>query len=127
MATTNELSILVVDDNPEDRKSLKRILESAAYSVVEAGSGKDALAAIEKTTFEFMILDLGMPDMDGFDVLRRVRYKHPELRIIVVSGFMQGRMLEPAKLLGANATLDKNLARDLLLPMVRSLLKNPKP
>src|ERR1700730_10585056 len=107
MATTNELSILVVDDNPEDRKSLKRILESAAYSVVEAGSGKDALAAIEKTTFEFMILELGMPDMDGFDVLRRVRYKHPELRIIVVSGFMQGRMLEPAKLLGANATLDK--------------------
>jgi two-component system, OmpR family, KDP operon response regulator KdpE len=127
MATTNELSILVVDDNPEDRKSLKRILESAAYSVVEAGSGKDALAALEKTTFEFMILDLGMPDMDGFDVLRTVRYKHPELRIIVVSGFMQGRMLEPAKLLGANATLDKNLARDLLLPMVRSLLKNPKP
>ena len=74
-----------------------------------------------------MILDLGMPDMDGFDVLRTVRYKHPELRIIIVSGFMQGRMLEPAKLLGANATLDKNLAGDLLLPMVRSLLKNPKP
>jgi hypothetical protein len=43
----------------------------------------------------------------------------------VVSGFMQGRMPEPAKLLGADATLDKNLAIDFLLPMVRLFLKNP--
>ena len=46
MAETEALSILIVDDNPDDRKSFKRILESAAYSVVEAGSGKEALAAV---------------------------------------------------------------------------------
>jgi|ERR1700730_14994888 CheY-like chemotaxis protein len=126
MAETEALSILIVDDNPDDRKSFKRILESAAYSVVEAGSGKEALAAVEKTRFALMLLDLSMPDMDGFDVLRTVRSKQPELKIVVVSGFMQGGMLEPAKLLGADATLDKNLVAGSLLPLVRSLLKNPK-
>jgi DNA-binding NarL/FixJ family response regulator len=69
-----------------------------------------------------MTLDLIMPDMDGFDALRTVRSKHPELKIIVVSGFRQGSMNKAAKSLGAAATLDKNLATPLLLPMVCDLL-----
>jgi CheY-like chemotaxis protein len=63
------------------------MLESAGYSVVESSSGKEALTAAEKTTFELMPFDLNMPDMDGFDVLRAVRSKHPELKIVAVSGF----------------------------------------
>jgi DNA-binding NarL/FixJ family response regulator len=72
-----------------------------------------------------MIFDLSMPDMDGVDVLRAVRSKHLELKIIAISGFMHGRMLGVAKSLGADATLDKDLT-DFLLPMVRKLLENPK-
>jgi CheY-like chemotaxis protein len=115
-----------VDDNPDDRESFKRILEKAGYPVFEGSSGKEALAAVEKTSFALMILDLSMPDMDGFEVLRAVRSKQPELKIVMVSGFLQGRMLESAKSLGADATLDKNLAIDLLLSTVGDLLKNPK-
>jgi DNA-binding NarL/FixJ family response regulator len=65
-----------------------------------------------------MILDLSMPDLDGFDVLRAVRSKQPELKIVAVSGFLHGKMLEPAKSLGADATLDKKLAASVLVPMV---------
>ena len=119
-------SILVVDDNPDHRKMLRSRLESGGYSVVEANSGKEALAAIEKTRFALMILDLSMPDMDGFDVLRAVRSTRRELKIIVVSGLMHGKALESAKFLGADATMDKDQTSDLLLPMVRDLLKNPK-
>jgi two-component system cell cycle response regulator CtrA len=72
------------------------------------------------------LLDLSMPDLDGFDVLRAVRSKQPELKIVVVSGFLQGKMLVPAKSLGADATLDKDLAASVLVPMVCKLLKNPK-
>jgi len=126
MADTKERVILVVDDNPDHRKALRIILESGGYSVVECESGKGALAAIEEKTFDLVVLDLSMPDVDGFDVLRVVRSKHPELKVMVVSGFLQGSMNQAAKLLGAVVTLDKDLATDSLLPVVDALLKNSK-
>jgi len=126
MVETKEQSILVVDDNSDHRKAFRIILERGGYSVVECNSGKEALTALEKTTFDLMTLDLSMPDVDGFEVLRVVRSKHPELKIVVVSGFLQGSMNQAAKMLGATVTLDKNLATDLLLLIVRDLLKNPK-
>jgi len=73
-----------------------------------------------------MTLDLSMPDVDGFEVLRVVRSKHPELKVVAVSGFLQGSMNRVAKRLGAVVTLDKDLAPDSLLPVVDGLLKNPK-
>ena len=73
-----------------------------------------------------MTLDLSMPGLDGFDVLRAVRYKQPELKIVVVSGFLHVKMLEPAKSLGAEATLDNDLTTELLLRVVCKRLKNPK-
>jgi CheY-like chemotaxis protein len=126
MAETKEQSILVVDDNPDDRKLFRRMLENAGYSVVECSSGKEALTAVEKTKFALMTLDLSMPDMDGFEVLRAVRSKHPEIKIIVVSGFKYGSMSEAAKSMGAAETLDKNVAKFLLLPMICDLLRDPK-
>jgi DNA-binding NarL/FixJ family response regulator len=94
------------------------------YLVIERSSGREALKALEKISVDLMTLDLSMPDVDGFDVLRSVRTKHPELKIVVVSGFLHGSMNQAAKLLGAAATLDKNRATDLLLSIVRDLL-NP--
>jgi CheY-like chemotaxis protein len=115
--------ILIVDDSATDRELFRAILERDGYSVFEASSGKEALKAIQGTRFDMMILDLSMPDMDGIEVLRIVRAKRPQLKIIVASGFMPEQMLHVAKTLGAIATLDKVLAVDLLLPMVGKLLK----
>jgi len=126
MAETKERFILVVDDNSDHRKGFRTLLESGGYSVVECNSGKEALTALQTTNFDLMILDLSMPDVDGFDVLRAVRSKHPELKIVVVSGFLQGSMNKAAKALGADVTLDKNVAADSLLTVVDGLLKNPK-
>jgi CheY-like chemotaxis protein len=126
MAETKEQVILVVDDNSDHRKGFRIILESGGYTVVECNSGKEALTALDKTTFDLMTLDLSMPDVDGFEVLRLVRSKHPDLKIVVISGFLQGRMNQAAKMLGAAVTLDKNVAADLLLTVVHGLLKNPR-
>jgi len=126
MVDTKERVILVVDDNPDHCKGCRVLLESGGYSVVECKSGKEALAALEKRKFDLMTLDLSMPDVDGFEVLRVVRSKHPELKVVVVSGFLQGSMNRVAKRLGAVVTLDKDLAPDSLLPVVDDLLKNPK-
>jgi CheY-like chemotaxis protein len=126
MADTKEQVILVVDDNSDDRKMFRILLERGGYFVVECASGKEALKAFEKINVDLMTLDLSMPDVDGFDLIRAVRSKHPELKMVVVSGFLEGRMNQVAKYLGAAVTLDKNQAADLLLPVVRDLLKNPQ-
>ena|ERR1700730_11237281 len=126
MAETKEQVILVVDDNSDHRKGFRILLESGGYTVVECNSGKEALTALDKTTFDLMTLDLSMPDVDGFEVLRLVRSKHPDLKIVVISGFLQGSMNQAAKMLGAAVTLDKNVAADLLLTVVHGLLKNPR-
>jgi CheY-like chemotaxis protein len=125
MAETRERVILVVDDNSDHRKGFRILLERGGYFVVECSSGKEALKALETISVDLMTLDLSMPEVDGFDVLQAARRKHPALKIVVVSGFLQGSMNQAANKLGAAITLDKNLAADLLLPVVRDLL-NPK-
>jgi CheY-like chemotaxis protein len=109
MVDTKE-RVLIVDDNSDHRKGYRILLESGGYSVVECKSGREALTAVEKKNFDLMTLDLSMPDIDGFEVLRAVRTKNPELTILVVSGFLQGSMNKAAKALGADETLDKNVA-----------------
>lgn len=115
-------SILVVDDDANVRKLFARVLTKAGYSVQEVSDGVEAKAAIQNITFDLMILDLSMPEMDGFEVLKFARARMPNLKIIVVSGFMQGMTLNAAKHLGAAATLDKPVETGLLLSTVRNLL-----
>jgi CheY-like chemotaxis protein len=124
-------TILVVDDNPQVRTLCRTTLEleNPGYIVVEASSGREALAAIKETPFDLIILDLSMPDTDGFEFLKAVRVELPKLKIICISGFMGGRMLHSAKLLGATATLDKPFKPDQLLSLVYEVLseKGPAP
>ena len=115
-------SILVVDDDPAVRQLFARLLTNAGYIVHEVSNGVEAKAALSNVTFNLMILDLNMPEMDGFEVLVFARSAVPNLKTIVASGFMQGTMLVAARQLGAIAALDKPVDVDLLLSTVRSAL-----
>jgi two-component system, OmpR family, KDP operon response regulator KdpE len=76
--------ILVVDDEPPIRRLLKTILAVQGYEVIEAESGLDALAALEREKPDLIILDLGLPDISGLDVIRIVRV-HSKVPLIVLS------------------------------------------
>jgi CheY-like chemotaxis protein len=115
-------SILVVDDDPQVRKLFSQVLNKAGYSVYDACDGLQAKSFIQRIQFDLIILDLNMPEMDGFEVLKFARSELPFLKIIVVSGFMQGTMLKAAKLFGAAATLDKPVQMSLLLSTVRDVM-----
>ena len=78
--------ILVVDDEPLILEGLRRLLESRQYEVMTAGGGCEALIAIGKQQFDVILLDLGMPDLDGNEVLRFVNERSPGTPVIVVSG-----------------------------------------
>src|ERR1017187_8937126 len=117
--------ILVAAEEPQVRKLFATKLRSAGYAVSEAGTGLQALATLRKTRFHVLVLDLDMLDIDGFDVLKAVRSEMLYLRVLVVSGFMQGTSLRAAEWLGATATIDKRSARQKLVPTVHRLLSDP--
>ena len=120
-------TILVVDDDTQVRTLCRLTLEESGYLVSEATNGKNALAAIEETEFDLIVLDLSMPDTDGFEFLKGVRAKSPKPKILVISGFLGGTMLAAAKLFGAAATLAKPFSPDSLLLVVSEVLAKKGP
>lgn len=83
---TRDPRILLVDDDPLILDSLRRLIEAQRYDVVTAGSGKEALGAVDKKQFDAILLDLNMPDMSGIDVLTSLQERGVETPVIVVSG-----------------------------------------
>jgi len=77
-------TVLVVDDEPQIRSLLRAYLEQSGYAVVEAGTGADALNAVGSATPDLVLLDVGLPDLDGFEVLRTIR-RDSELPTILVT------------------------------------------
>jgi signal transduction histidine kinase len=72
-------TILIVDDNPINRKLLRVILQTANYTTVEAGDGIEALSALELQPFDIVVCDILMPNMDGYGLCREVR-RRPKLK-----------------------------------------------
>jgi two-component system, OmpR family, KDP operon response regulator KdpE len=77
--------IVVVDDEPAILRFLRAGLGSQGYVVVEATTGQAALDAVRQRRADLMVLDLGLPDIDGLDVIRRIRDAGTMLPIIVLS------------------------------------------
>jgi CheY-like chemotaxis protein len=115
-------TILVVDDDPQIRKLCRVALEESGCSVSEAGNGKEALHAIQGATVDLILLDISMPDVDGFEFMKAVRARRPELKIVVMSGFIGGRMLPAAKLMGGSATIAKPFSTPSLISIVSQTL-----
>src|SRR4051794_25619694 len=76
------MRILIVEDDPSLASGLARILEAEGYAVDATSRGEDAVQAARQERFDLVILDVGLPGIDGFEVLRRLRtseYKAPVL------------------------------------------------
>lgn len=114
--------ILVVDDDPQILKLFDRLLEKRGYSVRLLSSGADVIRTLRKDAFDLLVMDLSMPEPDGFELLKKIRKDMPGLRMLIVSGYLNGVLLQAASLLGAAATLEKNQAPALLVETVERLL-----
>jgi len=82
--TTSHL--LIVDDEPNIRVPLARAFDALGYRVAETGTGEGALALLQKSPFDLMVLDMQMPDIDGVEVMQKVHRHHPQLLIVVLTG-----------------------------------------
>ena len=85
--------ILIAEDNPTNRELFRELLEARGYTVVEACDGREALRMIEQAQPDILLLDIGMPVLDGFAVVRAIR-ENPRvaaLPVLAVTAYaMQG-------------------------------------
>ena len=78
--------ILVVDDEPAIVQLMKSQLEFEGYAVMTASNGADAIETAKNASIDVVLLDLGLPDMDGFEVLNKIKFFKPNLPIVIVTG-----------------------------------------
>src|SRR5438105_186112 len=81
--------VLIVDDNVDAASGMSRLLQLSGYNVRVAHDGRTALAIAEVHQPEFVLLDIGLPDMDGYEVARNLRGdpRHRDAVIIAISGY----------------------------------------
>jgi len=116
--------ILLVDDEPTVLRALRVALEAQDYVVTAVLSGEDALARITNSAFDLVLLDLGLPGMSGFDVIRRARVLFPTLPIIVLSAQGEDAAKVEALDLGADDYVSKPFSVRELLARVRVALRH---
>ncbi len=78
--------VLFVDDDPAIRRAASRVLIAEGFEVVQAGDGREALAALDREEFDVIVSDVAMPNMSGLELLRAIRQRDLELPVILVSG-----------------------------------------
>ncbi len=121
-----DIRLLIVDDNVATRYALRRRLERHGYTVLEAGTGSDGLALIESEALDALILDVNLPDMSGFDIVRLLR-ADPRTALLPVIHVSAASIQTGDIITGLNAGADAYLIHpvdpDVLLATLRTLLR----
>jgi two-component system KDP operon response regulator KdpE len=117
------LKILVIDDEPPIRKLLRMGLSTQGYDILDAPNGKTALALLDDKP-DLVILDLGLPDIQGHDLLRMIRARNDSVPIVVLSSRGDEAGKVQALDLGADDYVTKPFGMDELLARIRAALRH---
>jgi len=115
--------ILIVDDDEAIRTTMKVILEDEGYSVDSAPSGKEAIKKTLEQTYNLALLDIRLPDMEGVELLGKMKDNIPRMRKIMVTGFPSLQNAIEAVNRNADAYLIKPVDVDKLLATVKEQLE----
>lgn len=121
-------TILVVDDEEMTRNLLRLMLERNGYAIVEADGGQEALDIINTSVPDLVLLDVMMPDLDGFTVCQSLRSqpKTADLPVIMLSARTQNEAVRAGLLAGANHYMTKPISRPELIQTIEELLSGLK-
>jgi two-component system KDP operon response regulator KdpE len=118
------LRVLVIDDEPPIRKLLRVGLSAHGYQTLEASSGKTALELVREQPPDLVILDLGLPDMQGHELLRTIRAHNDSVPIVVLSSRDDEAGKVQALDSGADDYVTKPFGMDELLARIRAALRH---
>jgi len=124
--STKTTTILVVDDDPRNRKLLETLLRADGYAVLSAASGSAAIDAVLAHAPDLVLLDVMMPDMDGFDVARRLKSQTATqaIPLVIVTALDDVGSAKRLAAVGVEAMLRKPIDRWELKALLKKLL-NP--
>jgi len=116
--------IAIVDDEAPVRGGLERLVRSSGYDVVSYASGSDFLRSLDVSRPSCVLLDLHMPALSGFDVLKSLRQQPVAIPVIVVSGNLCSKVADQVMALGAAVCLDKPVDAPALFDAISAALNH---
>lgn len=119
--------ILVVDDDIDICALLSRFLSKNNFEVATAHSGKKALEILKLNTFDVVLSDFRLGDMDGFEVLAKTRELNPEARVIIITGYSDIKIAVNLIKAGAYDYVIKPLLPDEIVHTINKALEAPSP
>ncbi|MCF7989559.1 MAG: response regulator [Thiohalocapsa sp.] len=117
----DDISILIVDDNADVAAALSLLLQLLGCRVITAASGAEALSATQAGPPRMALLDIGLPDIDGLELARRLRRRYPsvdQLRLVAISGYGYDEDRREAFDAGFDEHLTKPVGRDTLQALI---------
>jgi CheY-like chemotaxis protein len=117
-------SVLLVEDDPALLDMLDQTLKRAGFTVVTAVHGADALTQLAALSVDIVVTDILMPEMDGFELIRALRAKWPELPVVAMSGIEDTPNFRNLALkFGARAALSKPVNRAHLVEVMQDVMQ----
>jgi FixJ family two-component response regulator len=114
--------IICIDDEPVILDSFRKILVMAGYSVDTVEQGKEALGLIRKNHYDFAFVDIKMPEMDGVEVTKQVKYVRPDIDVIIITGYASVETAVETMKFGAMDYFEKPFTEDELLELTEKCL-----
>ncbi len=118
--------ILVVDDDKNTRKYIRAVLEAEGYTVSTAADGEEALAQLERDVFDLAVLDIMMPNMDGYEFTKVLREAGNELPILMVSAKQLPADRHKGFLVGTDDYITKPIDETEMILRIKALLRRAK-
>jgi two-component system cell cycle response regulator DivK len=121
---TKKSTILYVEDNPDNRSLIRRVLESEGYAVVEAINAKQALEKLEKSDIDLVLMDINMPEMDGYTLTAKIKaiQKFSKTPIIAVTANVMRGDREKSLGAGCDGYIQKPIDIDTLSQQIERFL-----
>ncbi|MGI4813572.1 MAG: response regulator [Janthinobacterium lividum] len=122
------IRILIADDHLIVRQGVKQLLldEALEFELAEAGSGTETLSMVDKGNWHLVLLDISFTDINGMEVLRRIRRKHPQLQVLMFSMYGEGEQAVRALRAGAAGYLSKAATAQEMLTAIKQVASGRK-
>jgi DNA-binding response OmpR family regulator len=121
-----QAQVLVVDDDFNVARAMQTVLSLEGYEVDTTPTGRGALAQFQWKNYDLLVADLRLPDIDGMDVIKKVKLEHPDTAVVIITGFSTVSSAVQAMKLGVSDYLAKPVTDEELKTIVASALTEKK-
>lgn len=118
-----KIQVLIVEDDPFNSEYLREMLSRAGFSVIEAGTGQEAVDRCASQAIDLVLMDIRLPDMTGYEATLQIREFYPEMKIIAQTAYALHGEKEKALAAGCIDYISKPVKKELLLSKIRACCK----